>query len=150
MKKAILPLLGLLLLCPVAYAHPGGTDANGGHHSGSSGAYHYHHGYPAHQHTGGICPYNFFDKTGQSSGTNATRQGSLKIIDRSTRNVIYPSSADTRSTALPGWAIWLIIAAVIFWPLTVGLPLYFALRLWQAITDLTKKLFSHKNPPPLP
>lgn len=40
-----------------AYAHPGRTDANGGHWDHSSGEYHYHHGYPAHQHPGGVCPY---------------------------------------------------------------------------------------------
>lgn len=150
MKRVFFVLLTLLLFHSSAYAHPGGTDADGGHHSGPSGAYHYHHGYPAHQHTGGVCSYNFVDKTGQSSGANSTGQGSLKIIDKNTGKVIYPSSADAKRTALPDWATWLIIAAVIFWPLTVGFLLYAALRLWQAITGLTKKLFSRKDPPPLP
>ncbi len=45
-----------------ASAHSGRTDANGGHHDYKNksglGSYHYHHGYPAHLHEGGICPYD--------------------------------------------------------------------------------------------
>lgn len=65
----LLVLLCLVLVLPVA-AHSGGTDANGGHYDG--GSYHYHHGYPAHQHTGGVCPYDFDDRTGWNSGTNGS------------------------------------------------------------------------------
>lgn len=43
-------------------AHSGRTDAYGGHHDYKNksglGSYHYHHGYPAHLHEGGICPYD--------------------------------------------------------------------------------------------
>lgn len=42
-------LLAVLLALPVL-AHPGRTDSKGGHYDHSSGTYHYHHGYPAHQH----------------------------------------------------------------------------------------------------
>lgn len=48
-----------------AFAHSGGTDANGGHTDHSTGQYHYHHGYSAHSHydvdyDGDIdCPYDF-------------------------------------------------------------------------------------------
>ncbi len=52
-----------------AYAHPGKTDASGGHYDHSTGEYHYHHGYPAHQHTGGVCPYAFDEQTGWNSGS---------------------------------------------------------------------------------
>lgn len=72
--------LALLFTCilifsfslPVAYAHSGGTDKNGGHYDHNTGEYHYHHGYPAHQHPNGTCPYNFDDKTGESSGTDGS------------------------------------------------------------------------------
>ena len=62
MKRKILSVLALLLalLCipaAVVLAHPGRTDANGGHYNRSTGEYHYHHGYPAHQHPNGVCPY---------------------------------------------------------------------------------------------
>lgn len=45
-----------------AEAHSGRTDSNGGHKDNKNksglGSYHYHcGGYPAHQHSGGVCPY---------------------------------------------------------------------------------------------
>ena len=65
----------MCLLLPVtARFHPGSTDSKGGHNDHSTGEYHYHHGYPAHQHEDldgdGVldCPYDFKDKTGQNSG----------------------------------------------------------------------------------
>ena len=70
-KRYLIPILACILLlscCTVAFAHPGATDANGGHYDHSTGEYHYHHGYPAHQHTDGRCPYNYDDRTGQNSG----------------------------------------------------------------------------------
>lgn len=43
------------------YAHQGRTDSSGGHHDYKNksglGSYHYHHGYPAHLHPSGVCPY---------------------------------------------------------------------------------------------
>ena len=45
-----------VLALPI-YAHKGNTDSNGGHYDRESGSYHYHHGYPAHSHTNGVCPY---------------------------------------------------------------------------------------------
>lgn len=59
MKKSkwLIPLLAILL-CMTSYAHSGRTDSNGGHYNRSTGEYHYHHGYSAHQHPGGVCPYD--------------------------------------------------------------------------------------------
>ena len=59
MKKSILALLALvLILCTASsFSHQGRTDSKGGHYDRSNGSYHYHHGYPAHQHPGGVCPY---------------------------------------------------------------------------------------------
>lgn len=69
MKKIILILaIVLLLFCFitfVSFAHSGGTDSNGGHTDSSTGEYHYHHGYPAHQHANGKCPY--IDSKNESS-----------------------------------------------------------------------------------
>lgn len=53
-------------------AHPGRTDSNGGHYNRSTGEYHYHHGYSAHQHINGVCPYDFNDKTGSNSGSSSS------------------------------------------------------------------------------
>lgn len=58
-----------LLVAIFSFLHSGRTDANGGHWDHSSGEYHYHHGYSAHDHydmddDGDIdCPYDFDDKT---------------------------------------------------------------------------------------
>ena len=58
MKKGLIVFLLLWLSAGgTALASPGGTDANGGHYDHSTGLYHYHHGYAAHQHENGICPY---------------------------------------------------------------------------------------------
>lgn len=71
MKKQILVILALVLsLSATAIAHPGRTDDRGGHYDHDTGQYHYHHGYEAHQHTGGICPFDFDDRTGESSGSS--------------------------------------------------------------------------------
>ena len=57
-KRAVTAAFCALLLTSFASAHSGKTDASGGHWDNSTGEYHYHHGYPAHQHTNGICPYD--------------------------------------------------------------------------------------------
>ena len=68
--------ISVVLLCLTmsfsTFAHSGRTDAQGGHHdyknASGLGSYHYHHGYPAHLHTNGICPY---DKQPQQTSTPA-------------------------------------------------------------------------------
>lgn len=60
-----------------ASAHSGRTDGAGGHTDHDTGEYHYHHGYPAHDHYDmdgdGVddCPYDFDDKTSQNSGSGS-------------------------------------------------------------------------------
>lgn len=61
MKKyfAFFCLFLILLSLPMTIsAHSGRTDSQGGHYNHSTGEYHYHHGYSAHQHPNGICPYD--------------------------------------------------------------------------------------------
>lgn len=77
MRKIFIFFLLVSLLALPIHAHPGNTDANGGHYDRSTGGYHYHHGYSAHQHydmdgDGVIdCPYNFVDKTWQNAGSSS-------------------------------------------------------------------------------
>ncbi len=69
MKRIFLLAFAMMICLTLpASAHKGRTDANGGHYDHSTGEYHYHHGYLAHQHVNGICPYNFDDKTNHDSG----------------------------------------------------------------------------------
>lgn len=84
-KKVAIFLLLLILLCIPAAAHSGGTDENGGHIDHSTGEYHYHHGYPAHQHDGGVCPYNFVDKSGSTSGSSEKNGGGTTVSSPSER-----------------------------------------------------------------
>lgn len=60
MKKILFIIISVLLLTALSFttfAHSGRTDSKGGHRDNINGGYHYHHGYPAHQHTDGECPY---------------------------------------------------------------------------------------------
>lgn len=59
-----------MFLCNIIVAHPGKTDSNGGHYDRSTGEYHYHHGYSAHQHIDGICPYEYNDNTNDTNSSN--------------------------------------------------------------------------------
>ena len=69
MKQFLAAVLVAVLVIPSpVLAHGGRTDASGGHTDRSTGEYHYHHGYSAHQHPNGVCPYNFDDQTDHSSG----------------------------------------------------------------------------------
>ena len=73
MKKKLFTLF--VLLSFLAFSHPGRTDANGGHHDRKNGGYHYHHGYPAHDHPNGVCPY----ESKKSTKNNICYGGELQI-----------------------------------------------------------------------
>lgn len=83
MMNKKLKIISYVVLCAamclfiiVASAHSGKTDSYGGHYDNSSGEYHYHHGYSAHQHEDidgdGIvdCPFDFDDKTNHNDSYN--------------------------------------------------------------------------------
>ena len=72
----------IALISLTAYAHPGRTDANGGHYDHSTGEYHYHHGYPAHQHIDGVCPYDYDDQTNHNSSNSNHSQFTTPSPDR--------------------------------------------------------------------
>ena len=56
-----------------ALAHSGGTDSQGGHTDHSTGEYHYHHGYPPHDHIDGRCPYTDKELKAQRAAENQRR-----------------------------------------------------------------------------
>lgn len=80
-----------------AQAHSGRTDSQGGHRDNKNasglGSYHYHHGYSAHLHPKGVCPYDNSNvtsstktstKTSNSSSTPETKAApTLKVDDYS-------------------------------------------------------------------
>ena len=75
-----------------ASAHPGNLDAFGGHTDHETGAYHYHHGFSAHDHwdmdgDGDVdCPHLFVDMTGSSSGAPSDGVGDVDVSDHPYRN----------------------------------------------------------------
>jgi len=91
MKKYISLLFILFLIVPsISFGHSGGTDANGGHNS--STGYHYHHGYPEHQHINGQCPYEFDDKTGWNSGSSTnSNDNNVSPEENTNDNYIEPT-----------------------------------------------------------
>lgn len=99
----LIPLLLVLSATPSALAHPGRTDANGGHIDHSTGEYHYHHGYPAHQHYDidgdgkPDCPYAFKDNTRSSSSSGSSSlSGSTGATSRTfTWPTVKPTTAPT-------------------------------------------------------
>lgn len=118
MKKSV--LIYALILCLtlptfvlVAQAHPGRTDSRGGHTNRSTGEYHYHHGYSAHDHYDmdgdGVtdCPYDFNGKTGANSGSSSTYRTSSSGDD----NVIVRTETITKTVTkevpyIPKWVYW--------------------------------------------
>lgn len=80
-KMTILILMFIVLASSAVsvYAHPGKTDSSGGHYDSSTGTYHYHHGFSAHQHRDtdgdGVveCPYGFEDRTGENSESSSNK-----------------------------------------------------------------------------
>lgn len=99
--QIILLVVAILLLSfPLfVFAHPGRTDSNGGHTDHSTGEYHYHHGYPAHQHIGGKCPYDYDDNTSSKD-------------DYFSDNSYKPSNSYYEEDPLISWVIILVVALI--------------------------------------
>lgn len=96
MKKPliIVALLLLLMYTTTSFAHSGRTDGSGGHTNHSTGEYHYHHGYPEHQHLNGVCPYeekNYknSDSYGLSITNNDSTHSDIKSDGKSKPNISY-------------------------------------------------------------
>ena len=139
--------LFLLLSCS-ALAHSGRTDSNGGHRDSSTGEYHYHHGYPAHQHIDGKCPYAFnVPENGDipDSFFHENKSGGYK----SSKSNKYSGTADSISFPLEICVVLVVIALLIF-PFLKG-------RIGEAIEnrkqkkhEVSQQPVSSSNPEPQP
>lgn len=115
-RKLLVLLFCLSLLCVTAEAHSGGTDAAGGHIDHFTGEYHYHHGYPAHQHPDGVCPY-------------------AKSAERE-------SAAQPSVVAKIGGTI----GKVSFWAIFAGVFLFYAaLFVWAPLQSLRDKIVENEG-----
>ena len=81
MKKIISIFIIFVSLFTISYTHSGRTDSNGGHYNRSTGEYHYHHGYSAHQHPNGICPYETVLSQEDETVIIGTEEEGQEIID---------------------------------------------------------------------
>lgn len=75
-------ILMLLVSGHIVYAHGGRTDGSGGHRDNRNvsglGYYHYHHGYSAHLHPNGDCPYS--NNSSPPSVNIVPKRNSLSLI----------------------------------------------------------------------
>ena len=74
----VLTVVCMLAGCLMVDAHSGRTDAQGGHYDRSTGEYHCHHGYPAHQHPNGVCPYEDIDKSYENDSESPVSSASVR------------------------------------------------------------------------
>ena len=145
MRKQLLAFLlaFLLLLSPTVLAHSGNTDANGGHYDRSTGEYHYHHGYPAHQHYDmdgdGVadCPYDFDDKTDHSSRSDS---GSSHAVQSTPR----PSPQKSDDSKAKHISVGEIVVSVILAPIVVLYAFMFIGEPILALIDRIKEKRSKK------
>lgn len=109
MTRFLSLLLALFFLITPVFAHSGRTDSNGGHYDRSTGEYHYHHGYSAHQHYDmdgdGIpdCPYNFKDTTSHSSGSSgySYTTGPTTVTTAPATFATVPTTSQPKATTAP-------------------------------------------------
>ncbi|MDR1549034.1 MAG: YHYH domain-containing protein [Hungatella sp.] len=70
----------------IAQAHSGRTDSQGGHHDYKNksglGSYHYHHGYSAHLHPNGVCPYE------NGNGASSSKQTSSSTSEKKEESLL--------------------------------------------------------------
>lgn len=151
MRKRLLACLlaFLLLLSPTVLAHSGKTDANGGHYDRSTGEYHYHHGYPAHQHYDmngdGIidCPYDFDDQTDHSGrgGSSSQSRPSSSYDVQSTPRPSPKKSDDSKAKHI---SVEEIVVFVIVAPIVVLYAFMFIGDSILALIDRIKEKRSKK------
>lgn len=127
-KSAVLSILSVLLISLIipVFAHPGSLDANGGHYDRNTGEYHYHHGYSAHQHTNGECPYDFKDNanTEYNPNTNSSSSSSsYKFSEPTTRNQNKNSAKVSIFTVIKNWFSRNSTNIFCFWMFCIFLPL---------------------------
>lgn len=123
-KKCVLVLVAVLVsfsCVSIPLAHPGKTDSAGGHWDHSTGEYHYHHGYPAHQHIDGVCPYNFEDQTNHNGGNSS--KGSPATAEEDQEE--YDSDSDNKID----WAAIILCIVACSW-----------LLIFEAVSFLFKKI----------
>lgn len=119
MKRFFATVILLLCFVSTVQAHSGRTDSNGGHRDSSTGEYHYHHGYSAHQHTNGVCPFDFDDRTGSFAGTPGTGTTSFALVPASSTTALtnsetpQPNSNNRLGSYIAVFAVTFVVATAL-------------------------------------
>lgn len=95
MKKALVISLFMFLIPLSVFAHSGRTNPDGGHYDSSIGEYHYHHGYSAHSHNNGICPYDFHDAVDHISTSFTKAINNFPIYKKASSGTPVPKISPT-------------------------------------------------------
>ena len=106
-KLSVYAMSGMLIFSAVpgtVQAHSGRTDASGGHHDNKNvsglGSYHYHcGGYPAHLHSGGVCPYSSSSSSSAETVNVSSGSGGGAFIGGGSFKGGAADSSTTTSTA---------------------------------------------------
>lgn len=148
-------LLSVALIIPFLVVgllfHPGRTDEDGGHTDSSTGEYHYHHGFPAHQHPDGKCPYegqepiythhDNYSSPSPSSHTNEPTTTPFASPAIASETAVTKNMPSTRKLScndpLPWWGIPLFVFGL---PVSLVVIIY----LWGKISDFVDYLKKKK------
>lgn len=156
MKRFLLCLTTLFIfpmLCMPASAHPGKTDADGGHYDQETGEYHYHHGYPAHAHydmdgDGDVdCPYDFDDKTDRTPNLSQSSSAYKKPVQTTPANsTVFKARANQKEETVIPIKFFLIIDGILILIILV----FFLKAKWrkeelESITTQAKEEADHKQ-----
>lgn len=105
-KKRFLAVFFIFIFAfsSVAFAHSGRTDSSGGHRDNRNvsglGYYHYHHGYSAHLHPNGVCPYNKKPVTTVTKpATTTTKPATTTTTKPATTTTTKPATTTTTKPA---------------------------------------------------
>lgn len=109
LRKVITIAICIALMSSVSFAHSGRTDSNGGHKDKNNvsglGSYHYHHGYSAHLHTNGVCPYDSPAEVKTSTPTSSTTVQSSINQSQTSQNTVSTTVSTTYKMDLPKFDI---------------------------------------------
>lgn len=134
----------LLFSCAlIVSAHPGRTDSSGGHHNRSTGGYHYHHGYPAHQHVNGVCPYEYDDKTGWNSDSYSNSNNFVPAPTSTPKTTPIPTpepAPDTTQENSTDWVGIALTALCLGWPALYLIPCLLPIKSKRQETSATQAL----------
>lgn len=151
-KKIVFSFLIVLLSSSIpttVYAHPGKTDDNGGHFDRATGEYHYHHGYEAHQHTDmdgdGVpdCPFDYDDKTRQSSSSSSNISSYLSSATAETKPPEYYTITKTEEVQVEVLPTWIYYCFAMF--ALVVLILSIVIKNKQGDIDALNKVLSDQK-----